>query len=277
METMKRLFFTMLTVVALVAGGAAQAVPTTPAPTQQGATPDQDPTVQAPSTQAPNQNPAAQTPTAQAPNTQAPSTGQLPAGTLIPAELSKSLDSKKAKSGDKVEAKTAVDLLSQGKIVIPRNTKIIGHVTDAKAHSKESPDSMVGIVFDRIAMKDGHEVPIQAAVQAIARPLQSAALSNSNGADNSGMQSAGAPSTAGGGMGTSAPSRSSERVPSIPASGIDPSSPGSGTPAPLGPTTQGAVGMKGVSLKPSDQGTVIRSETDNVHLDSGTQLILRTQ
>src|SRR6266850_2299796 len=257
METMKRLFFSMLTVVALVAGGAAQAVPTTPAPTQQGATPDQDPTVQAPSTQA-------------------PSTGQIPAGTLIPAELSKSLDSKKAKSGDKVEAKTAVDLLSQGKIVIPRNTKIIGHVTDAKAHSKESPDSMVGIVFDRIAMKDGHEVPIQAAVQAIARPLQSAALANSSGADNTGMPSAGSPSTAGGGMGTSAPSRSSERVPSIPASGIDPSSPGSGTPAPLGPTTQGVVGMKGVSLKPSDQGTVISSETDNVHLDSGTQLILRT-
>src|SRR5258707_10733971 len=196
METMKRLFFSMLTVVALVAGGAAQAVPTTPAPTQQGATPDQDPTVQAPSTQAPStQSPAAQTPTAQAPSTQAPSTGQIPAGTLIPAELSKSLDSKKAKSGDKVEAKTAVDLLSQGKIVIPRNTKIIGHVTEAKAHSKESPDSMVGIVFDRIAMKDGHEVPIQAAVQAVARPLQSAALSNSNGADNSGMPSPGAPPT----------------------------------------------------------------------------------
>jgi hypothetical protein len=280
METMKRLFFSMLTVVALVAGGVAQAVPTTPAPTQQGATPDQDPTVQAPATQAPSQNPAAQTPTAQAPNKQGPSTGQLPAGTLIPAELSKSLDSKKAKSGDKVEAKTAVDLLSQGKIVIPRNTKIIGHVTEAKAHSKESPDSMVGIVFDRIAMKDGHEVPIQAAVQAVARPLQSAALSNSNGADNSGMPSAGAPSTTGSGMGGSAAPRSSERVAAYPpgtASGTDPSSPGGGTPAPLGPTTQGVVGMKGVSLKPSDQGTVISSETDNVHLDSGTQLILRTQ
>ena len=283
---MKRLLFSTLTVVALVAGCAAQTAQSPPASqgaTQQGATPDQDPTIQAPSTQAPStpapsaQSPSAQTPSAASPGTQAQGTSQIPAGTIIVAELSKSLDSKKAKAGDKVEAKTAVDLLSQGKIVIPRNTKIIGHVTDAKAHSKQSPDSMVGIVFDRIAMKDGHEVPIQAAVQAIARPLQSAALSNSTGVDNTGMPSAGPPSTAGGGMGSSAPSRSSERVPSIPASGIDPSSPGNGTPAPLGPTSQGVVGMKGLSLKPSDQGTVISSETDNVHLDSGTQLILRTQ
>ncbi len=265
MDIMKRLLFSMLTVVALVAGCAAQTAPASQGATQQGATPDQDPTIQAPSTQAPS--------------TQAQGGSQIPAGTVIAAELSKSLDAKKAKAGDKVEAKTAVDLLSQGKIVIPRNTKIIGHVTDAKAHSKQSPDSMVGIAFDRIAMKDGHEVPIQAAVQAIARPLQSAALSNSTGVDNTGMPSASAPSTAGG-MGSSTPSRSPERVASYPpgtGSGTDPSSPGSGTPAPLGPTSQGVVGMKGLSLKPSDQGTVISSETDNVHLDSGTQLILRTQ
>ena len=290
-DTMKRLFFSMLTVVALVAGCAAQSAPAPQGATQQGATPDQDPTVQAPSTPAPStpapstpapstQVPATQAPSAPAPTTQGQSTSQIPAGTVIAAELSKSLDAKKAKAGDKVEAKTAVDLLSQGKIVIPRNTKIIGHVTDAKAHSKESPDSMVGIAFDRISMKDGHDVPIQAAVQAIGRPLQSAALSNSTGVDNTGMPSAGAPSTAGGGMGGTTPSRSSERVASYPpasGSGTDPSSPGSGTLAPLGPTSQGAVGMKGISLKPSDQGTVITSEKDNVHLDSGTQLILRTQ
>jgi hypothetical protein len=170
-----------------------------------------------------------------------------------------------------------VDLLSQGKIVIPRNTKIIGHVTDAKAHSKQSPDSMVGIAFDSISMKDGHEVPIRAAVQAIARPLQSAALSNGTAADNAGVPSAGTPSTTGGGMGGYSPPRSTERVASVPVSGTDTSSSNASTSAPLGPTSQGVVGMKGLSLKPSDQGTVISSEKDNVHLDNGTQLILRTQ
>ena len=63
---------------------------------------------------------------------------QFAADTMIVAELSKSLDAKKAKTGDPVEAKTTMDMLSQGKIVMPRNTRIVGHVTSAKAHSKES-------------------------------------------------------------------------------------------------------------------------------------------
>jgi Bacterial conjugation TrbI-like protein len=209
------------------------------------------------------------------------SANQLPAGSIIPVELSKSVDSKKAKPGDKVEAKTSMDLLSHGKVAIPRNTKIIGHVTEAKAHSKESPDSRVGIAFDRISMKDGREMPIQAAVQAIARPLQSAALSSgalrAGGAET---PSGTTPTTAGGDMGATMPPRSSERVPSIPS----PISSGTGTPqqddstvAPLGPTSQGVVGMKGLSLKTSPQGATISSEKDNVHLDGGTQIILRTQ
>jgi hypothetical protein len=77
-------------------------------------------------------------------------------------------------------------------------------------------------------------------------------------------------------MGGSRSGASGGSYPSPSPSGTDTSSP-SATPAPLGPTAQGVVGMKGLSLKPSDQGTVISSETDNVHLDSGTQLILRTQ
>ncbi len=75
----------------------------------------------------------------------ATTTAQAPAqfapGTVIPAELSKSVDAKKLKAGDQIEAKTAADMLSDGKIVMPRNTKVLGHVTSAKAHSKDSPDS----------------------------------------------------------------------------------------------------------------------------------------
>src|SRR5215813_9033031 len=78
---------------------------------------------------------------------------RLPAGTVIPAELSKSVDTKKLRPGDKIEAKTSMDLLSHGQVVIPRNSKIVGHVTDAKSHSKESPDSKVAIAFDQIAVK----------------------------------------------------------------------------------------------------------------------------
>src|SRR5258705_90091 len=83
-------------------------MPARSSPAQQGAAPAQD-------AAAPAQN-----------------SSQFPAGTVIPVELAKSVDSKKAKAGDKIEAKIPMDLLSHGKIVIPKNTKVIGHVTEAK-------------------------------------------------------------------------------------------------------------------------------------------------
>jgi hypothetical protein len=257
MDSMKTMLLSRLAfvVIATAATAAAQSVPAPSSATQQG------------------------TASSQGSAAQAQSSNQFPEGTVIPAELSKSVDSKKAKAGDKIEAKIPMDLLSHAKIVIPKNTKVIGHVTEAKAHSKESPDAMVGIAFDRISMKDGHDVPIQAAVQAIARPLQSAAPSNSGAGDTGGMPSAGAPTSTGGGGGMGG-ARAPERPATYPTgttSGTDPSSPNGSTVAPLGPTSEGVVGMKGVSLKASGQASVISSETDNVHLDSGTQLMLRTQ
>ena len=116
---------------------------------------------------------------AAAPNStmQAPATASLAPGTILSVELSKSLDAKKLKASDKFEARTAIDLLSHGQIVVPRNTKVIGHVTEAKAHSKESADSILGLTFDRMISKDGREIPLQAAVQALARPLQTLLVS----------------------------------------------------------------------------------------------------
>src|SRR6185437_13846064 len=49
-------------------------------------------------------------------------------GSVLPVELDKSVDAKKAKPGDPVVAKVDQDLLSNGKIVIPRNSKVMGHV-----------------------------------------------------------------------------------------------------------------------------------------------------
>lgn len=211
---------------------------------------------------------------------QTPTDNQLAAGTIISVELSKSVDARKSKANDRVEAKTVVDLLSLGQIVIPGNTKIIGHVTEAKAHSKASPDSMVGIAFDRVLLKDGRELPLQAAVQAIGRPLQNAsprAVDDPMTATPAGLPSAsqgqrgtmpGAPTTA---PSSSYPTGNVARSPS------DGAAPVGSTVSPLGPTCQGVIGMEGLSLNASGQVSVVSSNTDNVHLDRGTQLILRVQ
>jgi hypothetical protein len=213
--------------------------------------------------------------------------GKVAPGVIIPAELSKSIDAKKAKTGDKVEAKTAIDLLSHGQIVIPRNAKIEGHVTNAKAHSKQSPDSMVGIVFDKITTKDGRDLPLQAEVQAIGRPLQAAPSAYQPMAGGPSAPAPSAPSGSNGGMGSpsgsgSTPSSSypsgASNMPEPPSQGY-PQSGGAGgsSVSPLNPTSQGVVGIKGLSLSSSPQASIVSSGNRNVHLDSGTQLILRTQ
>ena len=207
---------------------------------------------------------------------------QLASGTVIPVELAKSLDARKIKANDKIEAKTVMDMLSHGQIVIPRNTKIIGHVTEAKAHSKQSPDSMVGITFDHVLMKDGRELPLQASVQAVARPLQTASTINPQDPMNG---SPGDLPTAGtgqrgsmGGSSNTSPTYPTGYPPHAAAgSPSDPVTQVGSTVAPLGSTSQGVVGIKGLTLNSSGSTSVLSSNTDNVHLDTGAQLILRVQ
>src|SRR5438270_139785 len=100
--------------------------------------------------------------------------GAIPSGLTIPAALNKSVDSKKNKQGDEVTAKTTADVLSQGKIVIPRNSKLIGHITEAKAKANGESESALGMAFDRAVLKNGQEVSLNATIQALAAPAEAA-------------------------------------------------------------------------------------------------------
>jgi hypothetical protein len=216
----------------------------------------------------------------------APPSDLLPSGSILSADLSKSLDAKKAKEGDKIEAKTATDMLAHGQIVVPRNTKIVGHVTQAKPHSKESPDSMVGITFDRMLLKDGREVPLQLIVQAVARPLQLVSSlpgtpgdAPSNGPANMpGPRTSTGNSSPGGsggmGGGSAYPSVAN---PGAPGGGDDSAMTGGATSTPLSAASRGVVGIKGLSMDAPGPVAVLSSNTGNVHLEGGTQLILRVQ
>lgn len=206
---------------------------------------------------------------------------QLPAGTIIPAELAKSIDAKKAKSGDQVIAKTTIDLRSKdGSTDIPRGAKVLGHVTDAKARGKDEPGSMVAIAFDKVELKGGRDLQFNGGIQAIGKPEQNAAAYSGGGSpmSESGGMPSGAPgqggmggARTGGAMG--APPRSGSPG-NPPADNGVPSSAGVG---PLSPASQGVVGIQGLALQDSAQGSVITSSSGNVHLDSGTQLILRAK
>jgi hypothetical protein len=107
---------------------------------------------------------------------QAPQTTGAPAtlddGSLLYAELSKTVDAKKARVGDPVTGLLLADVLSHGKIVARRDSKLVGHVTEAQPRSKENPESRLGIVFDKIILKGGEEMPFLSILMALRPALR---------------------------------------------------------------------------------------------------------
>jgi hypothetical protein len=87
-------------------------------------------------------------------------------GSILYAELTKTVDAKKAKVGDPVSAILMADVLAHGKIVARHDSKLVGHVTEVQAHSKDTPESRLGIVFDKVITKQG-EIPFQSLLLAV--------------------------------------------------------------------------------------------------------------
>src|SRR5713101_2507744 len=182
---------------------------------QAGAQASGQTSVQAGKTQAQGSGSASGAAGASAQNGQA--NASLASGSAINAELSSPVDSKKAKPGDAVTARATEATKANGKTVIPRGAKLMGHVTQASARAKGDSESALGIVFDKAILKNGQEVPLNVAIQALASG-QSAVAANAGddmaamgGAGGSAMGSGraaggsalgGVTSTAGGAAGT---------------------------------------------------------------------------
>jgi len=206
---------------------------------------------------------------------------RIAAGSVIPAQLTKTVDAKKAKAGDPVEAKVTEDLkATNGQLVVPKDTKILGHITEAQAHTKEQKESQLAIAFDHAVMKSGADVTLPMSIQAIiAAP--------SSSPDNSNAQSEGQPvempspgevsqaNANGRPMGGSTPAQ--ETVPS--SAGSDaPNKTGANARPQITANTQGVVGISNLSLSTAPaagQGSLVSSEKSNVKLESGTLLLLR--
>src|SRR5438309_10115840 len=123
--------------------------------------------------------------------------GSLAAGTAFNAALSSPIDSKKCKPGDAVNARTTEAVKSEGRTVIPKGSKVVGHVTQASARAKGESESALGIVFDKAILKNSQEIPLSVGIQAIAAAQNNASAA---GSDMDMMGSMGA-SAAGSGRG----------------------------------------------------------------------------
>jgi len=197
---------------------------------------------------------------------------QIADGGAIVAELAKSVNARKAKANDKIESRVTMDLLWHDKVVIPRGTKIVGRVTDARARTKDVPESTVKIAFDRIVWGGGREVPLKATIQALGAPMHTSApdVSDVDFAGETGSRSDRAGPSEMTRIRTDALRRASvgRSVEESDSSGPDKNGPS------LGPFSQGVIGMKGITLSNTAQDSAISSTSENVHLSSGTQLVL---
>ena len=92
-------------------------------------------------------------------------------GVRVYAELTKRIDTKKAKVGDTVEARTTSAVKLPDGTELPKGTKLVGKVTDVRARSNSDKTSHIAFNLDEALMKDGHEVPLRVMVMSATVPL----------------------------------------------------------------------------------------------------------
>jgi hypothetical protein len=232
------------------------------------------------------------TPTSTAPQAQnpmpaqaAPSSATQPRtkiapGSVIPVELTKSIDAKRVKTGDEVQAQVTKDLKAEdGEIIVPKNTKVVGRVTEAQPRNKEQKESQIGIAFDHAVMKNGGDVSLPMSIQAIIAPSYLSG-GNSGGSAEGTAQPPPAPGSGGMSPGNNS-NRSGMGAPQAAtptASTDDVSTAVAGARQPITGSTQGVLGIPDLKLSSTadaTQGSVVSSQKNNVKLDGGTLLLLR--
>jgi hypothetical protein len=233
--------------------------------------------------------------------------GSLASGTAFNAALSSPIDSKKCKPGDPVNAHTTEAAKSEGKTVIPKGSKLVGHVAQASARANGQSESALGIVFDKAILKNGQEVPLNVAIQALASAQSSTAAAGPDtdmmggmGASAAGTGAAsgrgalgGVTSAAGGSVGTV--TNTAANVGGVAGGTVNSAANAGGNIAgasrgavgglnaagQLTSNSQGVFGLNGLNLNAAasnaTEGSVITSAGKNVHLDSGTRMLLVSQ
>ena len=208
------------------------------------------------------------------------------AGTMIQGALVKSVDSRRVKSGDQVFLKSTEDVKSEGKVVVPKGSKIYGHVTEASTKADGKASSSLAVVFDRTELKDGSSVALNTVVQAIAQGQTQSSAQADEMMPASGNVGASAHHAAGGGGGllrsvgaTAGATTSSVTELGTPAGGTLGNTVSSGAQSTLSSTSSGVVGLQGLALNSGlsnmTNGSVITSTGKSVRLDSGTQFLLK--
>jgi hypothetical protein len=106
--------------------------------------------------------------------------------TDVKTELDGKLDSKSARVGGRVVLKTAEKVQTSDGTVIPRGSRIVGHITEVQAHNNDRAIAQIAIAFDHVELKNGQSVAVHSLIRTV-RP--SGSVSTLNSMDNDDMMS----------------------------------------------------------------------------------------
>lgn len=220
----------------------------------------------------------------------------------VQGELVSKVDTKSAKVGDEVVLKTEDKIETADGTVIPKGSRLVGHITEVQAHGNGHADSSMSFAFDRADLKGGQSVAIHSVIRAVAPPASAvASMDNDDSlstAPAGGGMSGGGHAMGGGRMGgglvggsvgtaTSATGNAASGVGATTDSALHTSGSIAGSTmtgvgkgvhgAAAGSIGAHATSVPGVMLQSdasaATSGTLSASK-HNLHLDAGTQLTL---
>lgn len=202
-------------------------------------------------------------------------------GSIIPVQLTKTIDAKKVKAGDEIVAQVTQDMKnSNGEIIVPKNTKVTGKVTEAQVRNKEQKESQVAISFDHAVTATGTDMSMPMSIQAVISPsylssqnnqapAQGASQPSASGANGGMAPGAGRQGSTGGAPQTENPAASA---------GEESAANAASTHQPITGKTEGVLGIQDLSLSSAsspNQGSVLSSDKNNVKVEGGTLMLLR--
>lgn len=207
--------------------------------------------------------------------TLAQTTATTPAVSIVFAILTKSAESKSATAGQEFILRTVSDVSVGGEVVIPKGSKLSGHITAVELKGAGAAQSSLSIVVEKALLKDGAELPLQAIIVAVAAPREKASTPD----PTYGMLHSSEPKMVGLSPGSGGELPSNSRAgKSAEATAADIKG-GAGEPLLLKEDSQGAVGYEGLSvswrLDAPPPVTVFSNRGKNVKLEEGTQMLLR--
>ncbi len=188
----------------------------------------------------------------------------------FPVKITKTLDSSKLKEGDPFEVETAGSFKLADGTLVPKGSKITGHIVASKARSKGDSDSQLILAFDKLNVSGGKQMSLKGEVQAVFPPAEEPMGPNMSTAGTSQGGSAHG-SLVGGGV--ASPSGVSPGGVGIPDSKTGSDMESSSSAPVMNPKATGVQGVHDLSL----ENGILTSKGKNVKLNGGVRIIVSAE